>query len=180
MDLIIIVIALCAAPYMLARMLKMPSPPTPRTIWQAVVPTIKPALAIVGYVLKRGLAYQWQPEPHEVPSWLRGEGVSSVSLTSSDGNSTDTRTDTRTDPVSALYDAAEQLQLDRSRKAIVYTLVLAGWDVGMIRAALKGANDAIGAEVAEARRQLGIEAPTRTIVARDYIEGKRQEREIAL
>ena len=176
MDLVIVLIALIAAPYMLARMLKLPSPPSPRMIWRAVAPTIKPTLAIIGYLCKRALAYQWQPEPHEIPVWLRGDQVSSVSTMSSDENETDGRTDADGRSVPALYEAAERLQLDVSRRNTIDILVLAGGDVPKIRTIIKGANDAIGVEVAEARKRLGIEAPERTLMVRDH-EG---EREIAM
>lgn len=175
-DLIIIFVALCAAPYMLAKMLKLPAPPSPRMIFSVIGPVFLGGLGLLGYLLKRAFAYQWQPEPHEVHHWVRGGEVSSVSITSSGESGTDTRTDGRTDPVSALHEAAEELQLDRSRKSIIYILVLAGWDVGAVRAVLKGANDAIGVEVAEVRKQLGIDAPIRMIAVRD----QSGEREIAI
>lgn len=179
MDLVIILIALCAAPYMLARMLKLPSPPTPRTIWLAVAPTIKPTLAIVGYFCKRALAYQWQPEEHEIPAWLRGE-VSSVFVTSSGKNSADAQTDADGRYVSRLYEAAERLELDVSRRNTIDILVLAGGDIPKIRSIIKGDNSTIGIEVAEARERLGVTAPTRTIIARQHIDGRLEEKELAL
>ncbi len=106
--------------------------------------------------------------------------VSSVSITSSIENDTDEQTDTQTDPVSEGYDAIGRLQLDRSRAAIIDTLVLAGWDVGRIRSTLKGDNGTIGIEVAEARKRLGIDVPERTFTSREYVNGRLEEREIPL
>lgn len=77
---------------------------------------------------------------------------------------------------SALHLAADKLQADKTRERIIDTLVLAGWDVEAIRKVIKGANDAIGGEVAAARQRLSQDVPPdalppaeppRTIVVRE-------------
>ena len=65
-----------------------------------------------------------------------------------------------------------RLQLDRTKTAIIEVLVYNGWRVGDIRAALKGDNGAIGAEVDAARKKLGIFPQERTLRVRD-IHGER-------
>jgi hypothetical protein len=59
--------------------------------------------------------------------------------------------------------AVERLMVDRSREALLDALVAAGWSTTQIRGLLRGANDAIGAEVEAARARLA--APRATPVA---------------
>lgn len=66
-------------------------------------------------------------------------------------------------PSAALPPAVAQLMADRSREALILALVAAGWSTTQIRTHLRGANDAIGAEVEAARQRL--EAPRQTPVA---------------
>lgn len=51
-----------------------------------------------------------------------------------------------------------RLQLDRTKATVIELMVYNGWQVGEIRAVIKGDNGAIGAEVEAARKRLGIEA----------------------
>lgn len=72
----------------------------------------------------------------------------------------------------ALVDAAERLQLDRTRAAIVGALVAAGWKTTDIRDVLRGTAADIGAEAQAAREALDArharETPPRTITVRDH------------
>jgi hypothetical protein len=166
-DVLIIIVALVAAPYMLAGLFRLPSPPSLAFIGRAIAPALLGALGLLWYVVKRGFAYGWQPEPHERPRWLRGNEVSSVSITSSSKNGADAQTDADRRYVSALYEATERLELDVSRRNIIDILVLAGADIPKIRSIIKGDNGAIGIEVAEARQRIGVEVPERTVTVRD-------------
>lgn len=67
------------------------------------------------------------------------------------------------DPRAVARPALERLTTDRSREALLDALVAAGWSTTQIRSQLRGANDALGAEVEAARRRL--EAPRSTPVA---------------
>jgi hypothetical protein len=172
-DTVILLLALVAAPYMLAGMLNLPSPPSPGILWRAIAPALRGALCLLWYVLKRGFAYGWQPEPHERPQWLRDDQVSSVSVASGNENDEKEWTDGDGRYVSALYEAADRLELDVSRRNTIDILVLAGADIPKIRSIIKGENSTIGTEVTEARQRLGVEPPGRTIMVRDH-EGKRE------
>lgn len=61
----------------------------------------------------------------------------------------------------------ERLQFDRSKAALIEVMVYNGWQVGEIRAVLKGDNGAIGAEVEQARVRLGLSTPERQLRVRD-------------
>lgn len=52
--------------------------------------------------------------------------------------------------------ALMRLMLDRDRAALIEALVSAGWNVGQIRAQLRGDNGVIGEEIAAARQRLGL------------------------
>lgn len=52
-----------------------------------------------------------------------------------------------------------RLELDRSKAVLIELLVYSGWQVGEIRAVVKGDNGAIGVEVDAARKRLGVEPP---------------------
>lgn len=80
---------------------------------------------------------------------------------------TDQTDDTDRPSVSADDLSAPRLQLDRTKQALIEVMVYNGWNVGEIRAAVKGDNGAIGAEVDAARKKLGIDAPERVIRVRD-------------
>ena len=60
-----------------------------------------------------------------------------------------------------------RLEVDRTRTALIELLVYSEWTTAEIRAVLKGANDAIGIEVEQARQRLGIKAPDRQLKVRD-------------
>jgi hypothetical protein len=136
----------------------------------------RPWVELVGYGVKRLIAFNWQPTPADLPRLLRGP----VADDGDDEDSADAA------PLPALVpaptgDPLRRLRSDRSRAAVVEVLVQAGWDVGAIRAVLKGDNGAIGAETQAARAALGSAAPpARTFVAREHVGGVRMEREIAL
>lgn len=66
----------------------------------------------------------------------------------------------------------DRLQLDRTKTAVIEVMVYNGWQVGEIRAVLKGDNGAIGAEVEAARARLGLDTPERTLRVRD-VQGER-------
>lgn len=175
LDLLLILIALACAPYMVARMLRLPSPPSPRQIWRCVAPVVGPAAGLLLYGAKRLLAYDWQPQPHERPRWLRGEASSVFGSTSVElpADKTDRQTDER---VSAASKRPAPPVVDRTRAGIIYTLLREGWTTSEMRPWLRGDNNTISAEIAEARKRLGLAAPERTLTVRDY----RGEREIAL
>src|SRR5687768_4809413 len=109
MDLFLVLLALACAPYMLARMLRMPEPPTPRALWAVVRPALVSAwvvvwpivrvgLGLLGYGLKRAFAFAWEPTEEEKPALLRGPRyvIDEEGVITQDG-----QTDTQTDPVSA-------------------------------------------------------------------------------
>lgn len=107
--------------------------------------------------------------------------VSSVSVETAPLVPADEQTDEQTDPsVSALFAAAERLRLDKTRGAILDTLVLAEWGVGDIRAVLKSDNNRIGAEVEAARKRLNMAPESREIIVRTHENGERLERTIPL
>lgn len=70
---------------------------------------------------------------------------------------------TRT-PRTALHQAAERLQLDRTRPAVIAVLVAAGWKTTDIRDVLKGTAADIGQEVRAAQE---AEPPPRTLRVKD-------------
>lgn len=71
MELILILLALACAPYMLARMLRLPAPPSPAELWAAVSPAIGPAVELLGYLVKRTVAFGWEPTVEEKPALIR-------------------------------------------------------------------------------------------------------------
>lgn len=77
------------------------------------------------------------------------------------------QTDKQTDLGLSVDDlSAPRLQLDRTKVAVIEVMVYNGWQVGEIRAVVKGDNGAIGAEVEAAKKRLGIETPeARTPIA---------------
>ena len=80
----------------------------------------------------------------------------------------DRQTDTTDRPsVSADDLRVERLQLDRTKTAIIEVMVYNGWQVGEIRAVLKGDNGALGTEVEAARKRLNIDPPERLVRVRD-------------
>lgn len=77
-------------------------------------------------------------------------------------------TDRQADRPSVSVDSLElpRLRLDRTKQAIIEVMVYNGWQVGEIRAVIKGDNGAIGAEIEAAKKKLGIEtAENRTPIA---------------
>lgn len=177
MELILILLALACAPYMLARMLRLPAPPSPAELWAAVSPAVGPAIELLGYLVKRAIAFGWEPTEEELPRLLRPTRY----VVSESGEITpDGQTDGQTDPVSAPDSTIARLELDRTRAAVIDVLVQAGWDVGRIRATLKGDNGAIGTEVAAARERFGLDTPSRTIGVSDRQDGQTIRREIRL
>lgn len=70
-------------------------------------------------------------------------------------------TDRQADRPSVSADDLEvgRLQLDRTKVAVIEVMVYNGWQVGEIRAVIKGDNGAIGAEVEAAKKRLGIDTP---------------------
>lgn len=77
---------------------------------------------------------------------------------------------------SALYDAADQLRLDRTRKVIIDTLLLAGWDVAEIRGQIKGDNNTLSAEINAARQRLGLTS-NRVLIIRQGGEARQVKME---
>ena len=70
LELIILLLALCCAPYMLARALGLPKPPTPAALWHIVAPVVVPVVELLGYGFKRSIAYKWEPTPEDRPRLL--------------------------------------------------------------------------------------------------------------
>jgi hypothetical protein len=70
-------------------------------------------------------------------------------------------------PVSAALPAElERLMVDTTREALIEALLIAGWNVGQIRAQLRGDNGKIGQEIEAARARLAArEAPRETPIA---------------
>jgi hypothetical protein len=80
----------------------------------------------------------------------------------------DWQTDRQTDEVSEADRWLDRLEVDRTKTALIELMVYSGWQVGEIRAVIKGDNGAIGAEVAAARERLGLgEDPPRMLQVRD-------------
>lgn len=173
LDLIIILVALCAAPYMLAGMFRLPQPPSPRVVFAVIGPPILGVLGLLVYLVKRIIAYQWQPEPHEVHRWLQADQVSRVSGAADAEDGAQTQTDTQTDLVFALMSAFEGKEVDRTRQLIIDSAATYGWGVGQVRTLIKGDSGAVGAELAAARTRLGIGAPVRMLPVSDH-EGRRE------
>jgi hypothetical protein len=72
---------------------------------------------------------------------------------------------------SAVPVAVRNITVDRSRAGLIAALVAAEWNVGQIRAVLKGANDLIGQEVEAERTRQGLvpaESPRTPIAGRPY------------
>lgn len=138
-------------------------------------------LCLVGF-LGFGLLWFHALRPMLEAFGLLGAGeytVSSVSIMSNGNISADEeadeQTNNQTDEGSAIYDAIAYLQVDRTRIAIIDTLVRAEWSVDMIRKHLKGDTTIVTAEIAEAKRRLGITLSERTLTVSD----NGQKREIA-
>jgi len=60
-----------------------------------------------------------------------------------------------------------RLRLDKTKATIIEVLVYNGWQVGEIRAVIKGDNGVIGVEAEAARKRLGIDPPPRELRVRD-------------
>lgn len=106
--------------------------------------------------------------------------VSSVSVKlaqSSAADETDRQTDKR---VSAASGQPTPQQVDRTRAGIIYTLVRDGWTTSEMRPWLRGDNNTISAEIAEARNRLNMASESRIIAVRTHENGQRVERDIAL
>lgn len=78
--------------------------------------------------------------------------------------------DRQTDTASGSDPTLARLQVDRTRTALIDTLVVAGWDTATIRTMIKGDNGTIGAEVKAARERL-LGEPPRVIPSREHIDG---------
>lgn len=136
--------------------------------------SIPAALGFVAYAVLRALVGQggWEIITRcwrFVWSYLETPEVAEVSTVSADDyeeEDTDGQTDEQTDRVFALLDAFEQKQLDRTRALIIDSAVSSGWGVAQVRALIKGDTGAIGAEIAEARKRLGIDEPGRILTIR--------------
>lgn len=50
----------------------------------------------------------------------------------------------------------DRLQRDITKEAVIELMVYSGWSVSQIRAVIRGDNNVIGAEVADARKRLGL------------------------
>jgi hypothetical protein len=105
---------------------------------------------------------------------IPGKFLSSVSVNPQPAPVADGQTDEADRPsVSAVSPPASRLEVDRTRSAIIDTLLLSGWGVAEIRAVIKGDNNTISNEVAEARKRLTIAPESRTLAVRDHT-GRRE------
>lgn len=168
LELLIILVALCCAPYMLAGMFRLTPPPSPPQLWRVVAPAVVPALVVTGrviafswYYVKPFMFHGYKRAPEERP---RLSTVSSAHYVEQDA---DEAADEAADEVSALFEAARRLQVDRTRPAIIDTLLLAGWEPGAVRGAVRGDNNVVQAEINAARVRLGLKEPGRVIPMRD-------------
>lgn len=112
--------------------------------------------------------------------WLQSVQLSSVFVKQTTEDGADGQTDEADERVSAPFDVAERLQLDRTRGGMIDSLVASGWAVSQIRTVVKGDNNTISAEVAEAQNRLYVAAESRTIHVREHQNGRRIERKIPL
>lgn len=134
---------------------------------------------ILGYV--KGFRTQRpQPAPRRRPVVLSPEMQQLMDELEHPPIMTSGRADAQTDAADGRDPTLARLQLDKTRMALIETLVTAGWDVVTIRGVIKGDNATIGTEVAAARERLQIAGPPRVIPSREHIDGHLVEREIVM
>jgi hypothetical protein len=153
-----ILIALAYTPWMMAKRRGIPMPPPPHVlVWYV----LRVALFVFDFVISSGATSRRFPP-------FSASDVSSISVELEGGDDLpDQQTDNRQTSLSALECVIDQLQVDRSRRVIIDTLLLSGWKVGEIRGILKGDNNTISLEVEAARKRLGIETADRKLLVRD-------------
>lgn len=79
-----------------------------------------------------------------------------IVMSRSEGQTRQTdQTDRQTDQMSEADQWLERLEVDRTKTALIELLVYSDWQVGEIRAAVKGDSGAIGKEIEAARQRLG-------------------------
>jgi hypothetical protein len=132
-------------------------------VWGAVC-----ALARLAY---RGLCFIFDV-PVELPSVKRSLPENAPAARQ---KAPDARTDGRTDLTDVPDLGCRRLQLDRTREALLHTLLYNGWTVTDVRAVLKGENAKIAAEVAAAEAQLAGPRYRRSPEEAQAIAERRQE-----
>jgi len=150
----------------------MPEPPPPNAGDVAVVIIIVGALAIglisvaVGQIVTlRDRLRARRQEQKSVKHSVRSEPIMSPPPIV---KFADRQTD-RADRPSVSEDNLDvpRLRLDKTKATIIEVLVYNGWQVGEIRAVIKGDNGVIGVEAEAARKRLGIDPPPRELRVRD-------------
>lgn len=157
--LLTILLAICCAPYMVAKWAGV-ALPSPRRMGSAIAPVV----ALGWYYLKPFIFHGYKQAPDSRP---RLSIVSAADSVEADEIAPDDADRQQTDLAFALIAAFESKELDRTRAVIIDIAVRYGWNVGGIRGLVKGDSGAVGAEVATARERLGLKEPARTIPMRD-------------
>lgn len=184
-DLIMLILALVCGPMMVyevwyrRRVAAGDTLPALSEVLRAVAIAVAPWLELIGYGIKRLIAFNWTPTEDDKPRFLRRTPAPVARITIHDSDDDDEEPSEA--PPADANGALAALCTDRTRGAVIRVLVLAGWEVGQIRAVLKGDNGTIGAEVATARAALGTAAPpARELIIRERPEGKLVERRVAM